>query len=168
MTIGNGEACSFRNWTRGWGLLCWVQRCIFVKSFRVLSEEIQVLSTVNGSARRYLREIPKYCLESAVKYGMKTKGHTDPKSGLPRWKYTVGNLVYITDCWSLQEVTCYKVAVQIAPAPISQEIMDRHTQVKRIIEQEPHMSTSHFIVIVDQSGLMPLADVNGFRNRSEA
>ena len=37
-----------------------------------LTEEIQVLSTEHGRARRHLREIPKFCLQAAVKHGTKT------------------------------------------------------------------------------------------------
>ena len=78
------------------------------------------------------------------------------------------NVVYITDHTSEKEITSYKEAVTIAPAPISKEILDCHNRVKRIIDEEPHMCTSHFVVVIDQSGSMKKADVNGFRNRSQA
>ena len=133
-----------------------------------LTEEIKLLSTEHGRARRHLREIPKHSLQACVKYGIKTKGNPDPKTKLPRWKYTHGNVVYITDHTSEKEITCYKEAVTIAPAPISKEMLNRHHRVKRIIDEEPHMCTSHFVVVVDQSGSMKKADVNGFRNRSQA
>ena len=133
-----------------------------------LTDEIKILSSEHGRARRYLREIPKECLKAAVKYGMKTKVGKDQKTGLPRWKYTFGNIVYITDHTSEKEVTCYKESLSIAPAPISTERMDQHNHVQRIIKEEPHLCTSHFVVIVDQSGSMKTSDVNGFRNRSQA
>ena len=133
-----------------------------------LTEEITVLSSEHGRARRELREVPKICLQSAVKHGIKTSGHPDPRTGLPRWKYTFGNVIYVTDHTSGMEVTCYKESVSIMAAPISNEMIERHQYVKRIINEEPHMCTSHFVVIVDQSGSMKKSDVNAFRNRSQA
>ena len=133
-----------------------------------LTKEIMLLSSEHGRARRHLREIPKYCLQAAVKYGIKTPGQADRKTGLPRWKYTFGNIVFITDYTSQKEVTCYKQSISIKAAPISVEMIKRHGNVKRIIKEDPHMCTSHFVIIVDQSGSMKCADVNGFRNRSQA
>lgn len=133
-----------------------------------LTEEITVLSSEHGRARRELREVPKVCLQSAVKNGIKTRGHRDPRTGLPRWKYTFGNVVYVTDHTSEKEVTCYKESISIMAAPISNEMIERHKYVKRIIDEDPQMCTSHFVVIVDQSGSMKKSDVNAFRNRSQA
>ena len=48
-----------------------------------LTDEIKILSSEHGRARRYLREIPKEYLKAAVKYGMKTKVGKDQKTGLP-------------------------------------------------------------------------------------
>ena len=132
-----------------------------------LTDEIKILSSEHGRARRYLREIPKECLKAAVKYGRKTKGGKDQMTGLPRWKYTFGNIVYITDHTSEKEVTCYKEPLLIATAPISTDMIERHNHVQRIIKEDPHLCTSHFVVIVDQSGSMKTSDVNGFRNRSQ-
>jgi hypothetical protein len=133
-----------------------------------LTEEITVLSTLHGKSRRYLREIDKIDLQAAVKHGLKEPGFPEKKSGLPRWKYTFGNIVYITDHTSRVEVTSYKEAVSIQPAPISQAMIDRHMEVKQILQDEPQLCTSHTIVVLDQSGSMNTADVNGFRNRSQA
>lgn len=133
-----------------------------------LTEEITVLSSLHGQARRYLRDIDKADLQTAIKYGVKTKGHKDPTTGLPRWKYTFGNVVYITDYTCREEVTSYKQAVTIQPAIITQEMRDRRNQVKRILNEEPQMCSTHSIVIIDQSGSMRTSDVNGFRNRSQA
>jgi hypothetical protein len=133
-----------------------------------LTEEITVLSTLHGKSRRYLRDIDKIDLQAAVKYGLKQPGFPEKRTGLPRWKYTFGNIVYITDHTSRVEVTSYKEAVSIQPAPISQAMIDRHKEVKQILQDEPQLCTSHTIVVLDQSGSMKTADVNGFRNRSQA
>jgi hypothetical protein len=127
-----------------------------------LTEEIRLLSTEHGRARRYLREIPKISLQAAVKHGRKER------TFLNRWKYTFQNVVCITDYDSKELITCYKESVSIKAAPISDEMLKRHEYVKRIIKEEPKMCTSYFVVIVDQSGSMRTSDVNGFRTRSDA
>ena len=133
-----------------------------------LTEEIRLLSTEHGRSRRYLRKIPKVTLQAAVKYGKKERGHDDRQTGLHRWKYTFQNVVCITDHTSERQITCYKEPVSIQAAPISDDMLKRNKYVKRIIKQNPRMCTSHFVVILDQSGSMRTCDVNGFRTRSEA
>jgi hypothetical protein len=66
------------------------------------------------------------------------------------------------------EVTSYKEPVSIQPAPISQAMIDRQLEVKQILQDEPQLCSSHTYVVLDQSGSMRTADVNGFRNRSQA
>ena len=41
-----------------------------------LTEELTLLSTLHGQARRELRDISKHDLQTAMKYGVKTKGYT--------------------------------------------------------------------------------------------
>ena len=78
-----------------------------------LTEEITVLSTAHGRARRQLREISEIDLQAAVKYGVKARANRDPKTKLLRWMYTFGHVVYITDHTSKQEVTCYTQPITI-------------------------------------------------------
>ena len=132
------------------------------------TSEVTVLSSLHGRARRELREITKFDLQEAVKYGEKTRGHPDPKTKLPRWKYTYANVVYITDHSSRIEVTSYRQAIHIQPACISQEMLDRHRDDCQTLKHEPHLCVTHSIIVIDQSGSMKISDVKGFRNRSEA
>eukprot|EP00934_Nitzschia_sp_Nitz4_P006308 Nitzschia sp. Nitz4//scaffold16_size188269//169077//171090//NITZ4_001817-RA/size188269-snap-gene-0.151-mRNA-1//-1//CDS//3329538595//6298//frame0 len=118
------------------------------------TEEITVLSTQHGRARRYLRDIDKATLKQALKYGIKQRAHNDPRTGLSRWKFTFNNTVYITDHTCRVEITSYKEAVQIQRAPITVEMSNRHNNNARIIESQPQMCTSHTYVILDQSGSM--------------
>lgn len=127
-----------------------------------------ILSTEHGRARRYLRDIEKESLQAALKYGIKTRGRNDSRTGLPRYKFTFNNTVYITDHTCRVEVTSYKEPVHIERAPISHAMWERHEQVATIIAGDPQMCTSHTYVILDQSASMRSADVNGFRNRSQA
>lgn len=132
------------------------------------TSELTLLSSLHGQARRELRSIDKFDLQSAVKYGVKSRAQNCRKTGEPRWKYIYGNVVYITDSTSTQEVTCYKQAVNIQHAPISQEMIDRHKEDAQALKDDPQLCTTHSIIVVDQSGSMRNCDVKGFKTRSDA
>jgi hypothetical protein len=132
------------------------------------TDELTVLSTLHGRARRQLRDITIFDLQSAVKHGTKTPGRRCFRTGLPRWKYVYGNVVYITDSTSTVEVTSYKEAVSIQPAPITKVMRARHEEDLRTLRDDPQLCTTHSIIIIDQSGSMRTSDVSGFRTRSEA
>jgi hypothetical protein len=132
------------------------------------TDEMIVLSSLHGKARRELREIDIFDLQSAVKHGVKTRGHNCPKTGMPRWIYTYGNIVYITDYTSTVEVTSYKQAIVIQSADITPSMLERHKKDRETIEQDPHMCATHSIVVIDQSGSMRNSDVKGFKTRSQA
>ena len=115
------------------------------------TSEMTFLSSVHGKARRELRTIEVCDLQSAVKHGIKTRGHNCRKTRMPRWKYTYGNIVYITDHTSTVEVTSYKQAISIERAKIIPEMVERHAQDRLALEQDPHMCATHSIIIVDRS-----------------
>ena len=131
-----------------------------------LTEELTILSTTHGRARRQLRDITKHDLQTAVKYGTKTRANM--VRGEQRWKFTFGNVVYITDATCTREITSYWQTVHIQPATITQKMREEHEEAVRILRDEPFLTTTHSIIIVDQSGSMREADVKGFRSRSEA
>ena len=132
------------------------------------TSEFTVLSSLHGQARRQLREITRFDLQSAVKYGVKTLGAPCPKSGACRWKYTYGNVVYITDETSRKEITSYREPISIHQAPVTAEMVARHEQDARMLLEDPHLCVTHHIIVIDQSGSMRTSDVHGFRNRSQA
>lgn len=128
----------------------------------LMTEEISILYTDHAKVRRQLREVPEYCLKSAIKYG------TRKREGKNRWSYTFANYVCITDSESREVITCYRQPITIRAAPISEIMWERHREVKSILENDPRMCNSHTIVVLDQSGSMRSSDVNAFRNRSQA
>ena len=73
-----------------------------------LTEELTVLSTLHGRARRELRDISKHDLKTVMKYGTQKRGNT--VRGEKRWVFELDNTVYITDDSCRKEVTCYKKA----------------------------------------------------------
>jgi hypothetical protein len=131
-----------------------------------LTEELTVLSTEHGRARRELRDISKHDLKTVMKYGIKTRGRI--VNGEQRWMFELDNTVYITDETCRIERACYKKAVSIEPANITDEMMRNHEEAVRILTDDPQMCTTHSIIIIDQSGSMRTCDVDCFRSRSDA
>ena len=131
-----------------------------------LTEELTLLSTLHGRARRQLRDISKHDLKTVMKYGTKTKGRV--VNGDQRWMFEYGNTVVITDYFCTKEITSYNKSITIERATITQQMWDNHNEAVRILREDPHMCTTHSIIIIDQSGSMKTCDVNCFRSRSDA
>lgn len=131
-----------------------------------LTEELTLLSTLHGRARRQLRDISKYDLKTVVKHGTKTRGRV--VNGDQRWMFEYGNTIVITDNSCQREITSYNKAISIERATITEQIRKNHNEVARILREDPHMCTTHSIIIIDQSGSMKTCDVNCFRSRSDA
>jgi len=131
-----------------------------------LTEELTLLSTLHGQARRELRDISKHDLQTAMKYGVKTRART--VNGERRWKFEFGNCTFITNYECTTEITCYKNAIQIKHANITKTMRENHEAAVRMLKDDPHLCTTHSIIIIDQSGSMRTCDVNGFRSRSAA
>ncbi|KAL3763594.1 hypothetical protein ACHAW5_009595 [Stephanodiscus triporus] len=131
-----------------------------------LNDELTLLSTLHGRARRELRDISKHDFQTVVRYGTKTR--TWGRNGIPRWKFEFGNTVCITDDICRTEITCYKKAISIEPAKITKQMQENRARASRILRDDPHLVTTHSIIIIDQSASMGTSDVNCFRSRSDA
>lgn len=131
-----------------------------------LTEELTLLSTLHGRARRQLRDISKHDLKTVIKYGTKTRGRFI--NGDQRWMFEYSNTVVITDNSCTKEITSYNKAITIDRAVITQQMLDNHNEAVRILRDDPHLCTTHSIIIVDQSASMKTCDVNCFRSRSDA
>lgn len=131
-----------------------------------LNDELSVLSTLHGRARRELRDISKHDFQTVLRYGTKKK--TWGRNGEQRWKFEFGNTVCITDFACRTEITCYKRAVSIKPAKITKQMQEARARASRILRDDPHLVTTHSIIIIDQSASMATCDVNCFRSRSDA
>lgn len=132
----------------------------------LVTEDILLLSTHHGCARRELRDISKFDLQTAIKYGVKSPAKTI--RGETRWKFEFGNITYITDETCTKEVTSYKNPVHIEKATITDAMIIQHNEVMKILETQPELCTTHSIIIIDQSGSMNKCDVDGFKTRSDA
>ena len=132
------------------------------------TSEVPFFSSLHGRKRRLLRKIDRRDLQAAVKRGKKEPGLPHPVTGAKRWKYTHGNIVYITDETSTKEVTCYVEAIAIPRAGVTLEHVAQHNAVKERLEKDPSLCTSHTVIVVDQSGSMRRSDITDFENRSKA
>ena len=129
------------------------------------TSEISFISSVHGRERRSERDITVRDLQAAVKYGVKERGFPD-RLGAPRWKYTHGDVVYITDITSTKEITSWATELPLS----SVEIPDRYTasllEAQSRILSRPSIITSHTVLVVDMSGSMNKSDMNGHRTRA--
>ncbi len=105
-----------------------------------LTEELTVLSTIHGRARRELRDISKHDLQTVMKYGTKTRGRI--VNGEQRWMFELDNTVYITNYSCREEVTCFKKAISIDPANISDVMISNHEEAVRLLKDDPHICTT--------------------------
>jgi hypothetical protein len=61
------------------------------------TSEIPLVSSLHGQQLRLQRDICKRDLQTAVKYGIKKRRHSDSKTRKLRWKYTFADIVSITN-----------------------------------------------------------------------
>jgi hypothetical protein len=101
-----------------------------------LTEELTILSTLHGRARRELRDNSKHDLKTVIKYGIKT---SQTIRGKQRWKFEFGNTVVITDEYCTKEITSYKKAIHIEKAIITQAMLQHHKEAVRIVKDDPHL-----------------------------
>lgn len=123
---------------------------------------ITILSTAHGQLRREQRDIDKRDLQRAVKYGRRSRswGH--------RWSIDYDGITFITDNNMIQEVTAYPSP--LTDVPVDLNTISQHNSVKTLIEQKPDLSTSHTILVIDNSGSMLAKknDVHLYRDSQNA
>lgn len=107
---------------------------------------ITILSSPHGRLRREQRDIDKRDLRRARKYGTRTRCWGN------RWCFEYDGITFITDGSMRREVTAY-------PSPLPEETIDDsmneyHTNAKYLLERKPELSTSHIVLVIDDSGSM--------------
>ena len=107
-----------------------------------------LLSSLHGRNRHSTRNIGKRDLQAALKYGLKERGHPNPQTGEPRWKYTYRNIVYITEGHrSQKEVTSYVEPIKIPEAFVTPDDLKVHNRIMDKLRKQPSMVTSHTVFI---------------------
>ncbi len=119
----------------------------------MLTDDIQIVSSIHGRQRRSQRDITKRDLQSAIKYGNKIKGKTSKKHG-ETWIYEFAEVVYVTDYTSTIEITSWAVELPISEVIISEELEDSIKEAKRRIVDNPAIITSHTGGLLDEKYLI--------------
>lgn len=129
---------------------------------------------MHGRDRRHERGITKVDLHLARAHG------TCEPARDGRWKFTLGNVVFITDATTKKEITSYVVgqrgkAVGSVCAPVRVDAVDvavadvlEHARCARALRAGPSACKSHTVLVVDQSASMRASDVAHFLTRSDA
>ncbi len=133
----------------------------------VPTSEGTLLSTIHGRDRRHLRCIGKRDLLAAKKYGKREKSNA-PHGKAHRWKFTFADVVYITEHDEITEVTSYVLPMEIPPIAVTREDEQAHTALTEKMNETPSLCTSHFVIVIDQSGSMRKCDVDNYKTRSDA
>ncbi len=114
----------------------------------VATSSVSILSSPHGRQRRLERNIAKRDLQAAVKYGSKEPGIPNRRTGDPTWKYTFGDIVYVTDATSRREITSWPVpgvGIDIEEKAITLEMRREHEEEMRKIRNSPAYWTSHTV-----------------------
>ena len=121
---------------------------------------ITILSSEHGRMRREQRDISMRDLQKALKYGKRQSTWGE------RWMIEYDGIVFITDSRMRQEVTSYPAP--LVKAPIDGEQLSDHAKIKQVIAHKPDLSTTHTILVVDNSGSMVEHDIDLYRCRQTA
>lgn len=123
---------------------------------------ITILSTTHGQLRREQRDIDKRDLQRAVKYGKRSRVWKQ------RWSIDYDGITFITDQNMSREVTAYPSPLPDVPVDLS--MIAQQNNVKTLIQHKPELSTSHTILVVDNSGSMLAKknDVHLYRDSQNA
>ncbi|KAL7542140.1 hypothetical protein ACHAXR_011560 [Thalassiosira sp. AJA248-18] len=123
---------------------------------------ITILSTVHGQLRREQRDIDKRDLQRALKYGRCERAWGQ------RWLVEYDGITFITDLTKRREVTAYPSP--LPDIPVNYSTLDGHEKAKRLLQQKPELSTSHTVIVVDNSGSMlsKKNDVHLYRDSQNA
>ena len=129
------------------------------------TDEIPIISSLHGRTRRSQRDITKRDLQAAVKYGTKERGIPNQKHG-NTWRYTHNDVVYITDETSTCEITSWAIELPPEMVVVPSAYNDQYLETKRRLKAHPQQITSHTVLVVDMSGSMKKADMNGYKTRA--
>mmetsp|Transcript_9951 Transcript_9951/g.17432 ORF Transcript_9951/g.17432 Transcript_9951/m.17432 type:complete len:300 (-) Transcript_9951:878-1777(-) len=130
-----------------------------------------ILSTLHGRKRREERGISKAAFHAAIKFGEKTPGETDTRTGEKRWifNYKDGGITVITNENYTKEVTSWAHpcwGLNVEKVLITEEMLVEHHQAVRNSSQH-ELWNSHSVVVVDQSGSMRKTDAENGVTRSD-
>ncbi len=123
---------------------------------------ITILSSEHGRLRREQRDIDKRDLQRALRYGTK-----HPAWG-KRWMVEYDGITFVTDRTMREEITAYPSPLPKLPIDYSMELEQQKT--KMLLKKKPELSTSHTVIVIDNSGSMLAKknDVHLYRDSQNA
>ncbi|KAL7471353.1 hypothetical protein ACHAXS_011667 [Conticribra weissflogii] len=123
---------------------------------------ITILSSEHGRLRREQRDIDKRDLKLALKYGRRERAWGQ------RWLVEYDGITFITDFSMRREVTAYPSP--LPNIPVEYDDLCEHEKTKNLLREKIDLSTSHTVLIVDNSGSMlgKKNDVHLYRDSQNA
>jgi hypothetical protein len=117
---------------------------------------ISILSSAHGQLRREQRDIDKRDLQRALKYGRRERAWGD------RWQVEYDGITFITDTTMRREVTAYPSP--LPGADVDAASISASSKAKHLLEQKPELSTSHTVIVIDNSGSNAIKEEWGQRS----
>ena len=108
---------------------------------------ITILSSEHGRLRREQRDIDKRDLQRALKYG---KYSLKKGSHNPHLEYD--GIIFVTDPSMSREITAFPSPLPLAD--LDYKTIEENLKVKYLLEHRPELSTSHTVIVIDNSGSM--------------
>jgi hypothetical protein len=108
---------------------------------------ITILSSTHGRLRREQRDIDKRDLQRALKYGRFQRNKNND-----RWLIEYDGIIFVTDRDMRRERTAYPAPLPMAE--VDSLALEENNTTKFLLEQKPELSTSHTIIVIDNSGSM--------------
>ena len=124
--------------------------------------------TEHGRLRRKERGIDRKDLQAALKHGKREKCLFKSRNGKRTWKYVLGDITYVVEQGTFEEVTSFAKPIRLAPVPISNQLRAEIDVYKRRVKSSPSEWKSNTVIVVDTSGSMREADMWGTRTRLSA
>jgi hypothetical protein len=131
------------------------------------TECVPFIASAHRELRRHQRNIGIEELKAAMKHGERNTGSPRP-NGSTTSRFTYNGIVYIVDDVTGEEVTCYTVPEELVEVSVSPEDRELHNNTKEEILSNLACRNSNTVVVVDTSGSMRTADVQGSRTRLHA
>lgn len=108
---------------------------------------ITILSSEHGRLRREQRDIDKRDLQRALKYGT-FENTLDGRC----WKVEYDGIIFVTNPKMTREITAFPSPLPLAD--LDCKAIEDNLKVKYLLEHRPELSTSHTVIVIDNSGSM--------------
>jgi hypothetical protein len=134
----------------------------------ICTSQIPFQPSTHGQLRRFQRDIGIRDLQKAIKYGSRSRGYPDQRTGNPRSVYNYQGICYVVDDVTGREVTSFSPPTKLLKKKLSPEELRRHDEAQIMLNNVPSCLMSHTVLLVDKSGSMRQTDVTDSRSRYQS